>query len=135
MGSIDLQQQATEFTTSARLQDVASGLGKIAKGEPIGEEEKRKLDWAGNLVGQIDWNSAHYGEHPELSVTAANLRPLFYGVCIQQGIMLSRGYSEGIYQTLKSGCIDSPKDRLNALQKIFQSMANTTLARLHSGQI
>ena len=67
------------FSASCKLQSTAGGLQKIVDKQQIEENETRNLEWAGNLIGQLDFNSKHYSkEHPELCVIATKLRPLFY---------------------------------------------------------
>lgn len=132
--SSDMVYEAEIPAACSRLQTVASGLQKLITGEKLEGGEEAELNRFADLFGEVDWRSEHYKrhEHPELSVMATRLRPLFYSKLIELEIPCDRAYSERIYQTLKSAgrkIAVSPQE-LPQVQKLFQSMSDEILSGL-----
>ena len=130
----NLQDEAELFSASVRLQSVAIGLNKIIDGQQIEGREQENFEWAGNLVGQMDWNSKHYHqrEHPELCVMATRLRPRFYDALLRLRIPFDAKFSEGLYDTLKSygKKVQLGTEKLRQAHQVVQSMATDTLTEL-----
>ncbi len=134
MCSGDLQDIAELFCTSVRLQDAATGLKKIIDGQQISSRDAEDFEWAGNLLGRMDWNSEHYekGEHPELSLIATDLRPTFYRTITMYKIPFDAKFSEDFYETLKSygKTVKLGRTELRQAHQIFESLAAYTLNEL-----
>lgn len=93
-----LQDEVELLSVSSRLQLVADGLKKIINGQQPEKTEMEYFSWAGDLTGEMDWNSKQYQKHPELCVIATILRPKFYGALIKLGIPFDAGFFEGLYE-------------------------------------
>jgi len=129
----ELEDISELFSASCKLQSVADGLQKIIYQQKVGEDETKNLEWAGNLIGQLDFNSKYYSkEHPELCVIATKLRPLFYRTLLKLKIPLKTKFSEGIYETLKSygRKVNLSGEELGQTCQIFKSLARDTLTEL-----
>lgn len=127
----NLGKDMESLSISTKLQSIATGLQKIINHQPIKKDDKEKFEWGANLLGQIDWESKHYGKHPELSVIATELRPEFYDI-------FNTEYLERIYQTLKSQGkkVLLSKEELMKTYKGFALIATNVLYSSHPmGQI
>jgi len=116
---------------SSKLRTIATGLLKIITEQPIDEIETKNFEWGANLIGQVDWDSEHYGKHPELSVIATKLRPDVFKI-------FNAIPFEGIYQTLKSQGEKVPlsKEELMQTYEGFMLIATNILYSSHPmGQI
>ncbi|HIH13294.1 MAG: hypothetical protein J4469_05130 [Candidatus Aenigmarchaeota archaeon] len=130
----NLQYEAELFAASSRLQSVATGLNAIIVGQQIDVGEQEHFEWAGSLMGQMDWHSDHYHqkEHPELGVIATRLRPNFYGTLCRLRIPFNTTFSEGLYETLKSRGekVKLGTEELIQAHQVVQSLATDTLTKL-----
>ena len=83
------------------------------------------------MIKKLDWDSKHYGKHPELSIIATELRPEFYDI-------FNTEYLDRIYQTLKSQGKKVPlsKEELMQAYEGFALMATNVLYSSHPmGQV
>ena len=128
-----LSDEAELFSASCKLQYAASGLQKIIGQQQMEEEETKNLEWAENLIGQLDYNSGHYSkEHPELCVIATKLRPLFYRTLLKFKIPSGVKFSEVLHETLKSydKNVNLSVKELNQVYQIVQTIARDTQIEL-----
>lgn len=137
-GFNDFQDKANYFEVSSKLRQVSEGLAKILQNEQLTDFEKGLFDWAGDLFGQMDWDSPHWGkEEIPLGVfeLATNLRPLFHEKINQLNIPLKQ-YSENFYKLLKSqGTGLYEKERINQLKTLYPEMSKEIFNRIHQGHI
>lgn len=124
MNFTDFQNQRKLLCMSTNLQNVATGLKKKIQKKPLSEEDKKYIEYAQNLVGQIDWDSKNYnaGNSRKLSVIATELRAKFYRLARQNEIS-----PKEVYEVLES----KNKKGLNQVYEIFQSMSNSLLTKLN----
>ncbi len=118
----DLQKQAQDFSISSKLRNVAEGLEKLTKGELLEDTHLRSFEWTQKLIAQMQG----YEKHPELSVSATELRPQFYAI-------FGQGYLETIHKILedyeKNTLLDG---ELIQMSKKFDEVSSNVLRTLHT---
>jgi hypothetical protein len=132
----NMKREKEFFSSSIKLQAVATGLKKLLDGNPLDPFEIKGFDYMGDLFGELDWESRHYKkeEHPELSAIATELRPFFYKAILVKKINFVPGYSRRIYQNLKSAGEEKSLsyEEIFQVQGIFQFMADNALRELQA---
>ena len=116
------------FEAGVKLQDVARGLKKIIACEDLTLSEEKTMSWAGDLLGQIDWNSEHYNKEGSsgIVVLATQLRPSFYLRLHELRIPFDDEYFNRAHLTLKSlGKKGLNAEEIPKFQELFQKMANS----------
>lgn len=145
-----MREEAEALAVSSKLTRVSSGLTKlIISGCTEGilmKFEQEVFNWAGDLWGQVDWDSKAREERrasPEIAVIATNLRSLFYQELRQAGLLkdnsLDRSYMDGVYEMLKGNIYTSlTSEQLRKTQKVIQRISQEILSNLqeaHGGHI
>lgn len=80
----DLNGHAKLFETSVRLSSARQGLQRLIREGEIDANDRRELQWAGKLWGQMDWDSPSYRSDESMAVIATILRPYFFDALIHE---------------------------------------------------
>jgi hypothetical protein len=142
----DLLQSSRLFEVSTRLQTASACLSRLAVGETPEPACEESLKWAGNFLGQVDWNSElEPGPRAggNLAVQATTTRPTFYasvlkiapdfvsaGVKTQDEIVV---YLRSVYELLDSGGAKKSSlsaDRISLAARLLHVMSQSLLAQL-----
>jgi len=107
IGCCDLRERAELFATDVRLQSVSSILKNLLEGKFLVTQEKELLRWAGDLVGEVDWNSSAYNlrkgkREVHFLLTTSKIRPMFYQAFLDMKFPPSRDFLDRLYETLQS---------------------------------
>lgn len=131
---VEMERERDILALSSKLKTAATGLKKLLNGEELVDYEKREIAYAADLLGQIDWDSKQYRGHmhPELSVIATRLRPMFFKRFVEAGIPSRGGYYDRLCDVLRSSGRVNKESRweYELIRKVLQSVSDEILSGL-----
>jgi len=147
----DLLQSARLFEVSSKLQSVSATLGRMSKGVSPEEGSKPSLEWAGNLLMQVDWTCDlpnKSGLSGQETAQATSTRPVFYKALRRirpeefrnAGIIdkdTMQDFLNSLYMFLISnGTLGSlTQERLSLSSRVLSILSRTLLSRLNNNGV
>jgi len=136
MSSIEsMRKEAELFNVGVKLQTTANALEKLVQGEKIGGGDKEVLEYIGDLVGGVDWDSPYYNVRNKTvyACIATIMRSYFFRILNEEKINSTREFWENLYQTLRTGGDEMHlnREQLVDTQRLIQGVSKRTLSYLN----